>query len=93
MMKKLMNILVLSCKKATELIEKRIHFSLNPIESVQLFFHASMCDACKNYQKQSTDLDDLLSEHSQIKESPSASNVSLSEDVKARILKKLEEKK
>ena len=88
-----MNVLVLSCKKATELIEKRIHFSLNRIESVQLFVHTSMCDACKSYQKQSADLDNILNTHSQKNVSPTSSKVSLSEDVKARILRELEEKK
>lgn len=52
-MKKLMNILFLSCLKATELIEKKINFKLSFIESVQLKLHKMMCGACPNYEKQS----------------------------------------
>lgn len=88
-----MNILVLSCKRASGLIEKRIHFSLNPVERVQLFVHTSMCDACMSYQKQSIDMDELLSKHTQQHSPSPAPNETLSEDVKARILKDLEEKK
>jgi predicted anti-sigma-YlaC factor YlaD len=56
-----MNILMLSCKKATELIEKKLHFKLSKVESVQLVLHKSMCEACKAYEKQSQLLDKVLS--------------------------------
>jgi len=52
-MKKLMHILFLSCKKATELIEKKLHFKLSIIEKMQLKMHKMMCNACTNYEKQS----------------------------------------
>ena len=48
-----MNILFLSCLKATELIEKKIHFGLSLIEKMQLKAHKMMCDVCTNYEKQS----------------------------------------
>jgi len=51
-MKKLMHILFLSCLKATELIEKKMHFKLSVVERLQLKVHKSMCDACRNYEKQ-----------------------------------------
>lgn len=51
-MKKLMHILLLSCLKATELIEKKLHFSLSRREKIQLNIHKSMCKACSNYEKQ-----------------------------------------
>ena len=60
MMKKLMTYLMLSCRKATELIEKKIGFSLNPLEKTQLFLHTSMCNACRTYEKQSKSLDQIL---------------------------------
>ena len=44
----------LSCLKATELIEKRLHFSLSFKEKLQLKVHKMMCDACTNYDKQSS---------------------------------------
>jgi hypothetical protein len=59
-MKKLMNILMLSCRKATELIEKKLYFKLTKVESVQLVLHKSMCDACTAYEKQSIVLDKVL---------------------------------
>jgi hypothetical protein len=52
-MKKLMNILFLSCLKATELIEKKLHFKLSFKEKLQLKVHKTMCDACRLYEKQS----------------------------------------
>jgi len=55
-----MTTLMLSCEKATELIEKKIAFSLSPRERMQLFMHTSMCNACRNYEKQSKFLDKCL---------------------------------
>lgn len=48
-----MHVLFLSCLKATELIEKKIHFRLTFSEKIQLKMHKSMCDACTKYEKQS----------------------------------------
>lgn len=53
MMKKIMHILFLSCMKATELIEKKMHFKLSRKEKLQLKAHKMMCDACSRYEKQS----------------------------------------
>ena len=53
MMKKIMNKLFLSCLKATELIEKNFHVQLSFSERMQLKAHKMMCDACRNYEKQS----------------------------------------
>ncbi len=93
-MKKIMNILMLSCKKASGLIEKKSHFPLSPIEKIQLIMHTRMCDACKNYQKQSKDMDSLLIEH--IHSNPQTSDSSdevLTDDFKKLIIKKSEENK
>jgi len=93
-MKKLMNMLMLSCKKASGLIEKKIHFSLNPIEKLQLFLHASMCNACKSYKKKSKDLDSLLNKYiHQDNQKPDSFNEFLPDELKQRILKQLEENK
>jgi len=48
-----MNMLILSCLKATELIEKKLHFKLSFKEKLQLKMHKMMCDACRLYEKQS----------------------------------------
>jgi len=52
-MNKLMHILFLSCKKATELIEKKLLFKLSWKEKIQLTTHKMMCNACTHYEKQS----------------------------------------
>lgn len=54
---------MLSCQKATELVEKRSLFPLNPVEKTQLFLHMQVCSACRNYMKQSDTLDQLLKEY------------------------------
>jgi len=60
-MKKVMNILALSCAKATELIEKKLLFRLTLSERIRLKMHKAMCDACSMYEKQSIILDKALS--------------------------------
>lgn len=93
-MKKLMNILMLSCEKASGLIEKKLHFPLSSIEKMQLYFHTSMCDTCKSYQKHSKDLDTLLEKH--IHHNPKISgnfDDVLSEDIKKSIVRELEKNK
>lgn len=52
--------MMLSCRKATELIEKRGLAGLNIIEKMQLTVHKSMCDTCKLYDIQSTKIDSIL---------------------------------
>ena len=48
-----MHKLFLSCVRATELIEKKLHFRLSTKERLQLKMHKMMCDACSRYEKQS----------------------------------------
>jgi hypothetical protein len=60
-MKKLMHTLFLSCLKATELIEKKLHFRLSGREKLQLKMHKMMCDACSSYEKQSIFLEKGIS--------------------------------
>ncbi len=56
-MKPIIHRLFLSCLKATELIEKRMHFRLSFRERLQLRMHTAMCSACTRYEKQSTFLE------------------------------------
>ena len=60
-MKKLMHRLFLSCLKATEFIEKKLHFKLSGKEKLQLKMHKMMCDACSSYEKQSIFLEKGIS--------------------------------
>ncbi|MBW6479649.1 MAG: hypothetical protein K0B37_09495 [Bacteroidales bacterium] len=84
-MKKLMNILFLSCLKATELIEKKLYFKLSVKEKMQLKMHKMMCDACTNYEKQS-----MLMDHALLKiEKPEKISLDLS-TFKKNIQKKME---
>ena len=92
-MKKIMNVLMLSCKKASGLIEKRLHFPLNPMEKVQLFVHTSMCDTCKKHQKQSLELDSILKNHIKFdSQSKYSSSEKLSDEFKNQVIRKIEEK-
>lgn len=56
----LMNSLMLSCVKATQLMELKEHASLGLIKSFQLQMHTAMCSGCRNYMKQTKLVDELL---------------------------------
>ena len=62
-MKKIMQWLMLSCRKATELIEKKLLLKLSFKEKTQLKLHKTFCDACTAYEKQSKLIDKLLNKH------------------------------
>ncbi len=59
----LMNVMMLSCIKATELLEMKEHVSLGVIKTLQLHFHLSMCSGCRNYRKQTKLINKLLNTH------------------------------
>ncbi len=59
-MKRLMNFLILSCKKAAALIDKKSEAKLSWMENMQLSIHKTMCDACSAYEKQSILIDKAL---------------------------------
>jgi predicted anti-sigma-YlaC factor YlaD len=84
-----MNILMLSCRKATELMEKKLHAGIGPLENIQLFMHTQMCDGCRAYQKQNRFLDVILRKKSATPENE-VMQKSLPEEVKYRIVKELE---
>lgn len=86
-MKRLLNKFFLSCKKATELIEKRKIEQLNFTEKNQLKIHLSMCRTCNAYQSQSETLDKAVSRW--VKNNKKVRNISLSSSEKAAILKKI----
>ncbi len=80
---------MLSCKKATTLIEKKALFGLSWKENIQLRLHKSMCDACTTYEKQSKLLDKLLYKHihgKNFEHTPTSPN----EPLKERIIHKLQ---
>jgi len=59
-MKKLMQKIVLSCRTATELIEKKNYINLKFSEKIQLKIHKMICKACDNFDKQSTLMENVL---------------------------------
>jgi hypothetical protein len=60
MKKRLIHIIVLSCRTATRLIEKKLHQRLSPRERIQLSWHKRVCDACTTYEKQVIFLDRII---------------------------------
>nr|WP_276902662.1 hypothetical protein [Pedobacter kyonggii] len=86
-MNKLMNWMMLSCKKATELIEKKSLVDLSAKEKIMLKLHTSMCDGCSAYQTQSLLIDELLQHHI----TNFSSNDIKMESLENRILSKLGE--
>ena len=82
--------LMLSCRKATELIEKKLLTNLSFREKVQLKMHKSFCDACTAYEKQSKLIDKLLSKHiHEDGDGIKSDGVVENEDLKKRILEKI----
>lgn len=53
MLKKVMNNLILSCKTATELVEKKQVVGLSFFERIRVSSHLFVCKACRSYEKQS----------------------------------------
>ena len=86
---KLMNKLMLSCKRATELIEKKMVVKLSCVESLQLTVHKGVCSACKVYEKQSLLIDQSIK---RISESQQNETPKLSEESKLQIINSLQEK-
>ena len=59
-MRRLMNAVMLHCRKATYLIEKSNDAPLGIVEKAQLNMHLFMCSGCRNYLKQNRFLERLL---------------------------------
>lgn len=52
--------LLLSCRTATELMEKKHVAPLSAWQKFQLWMHTLICDACRRYQIQSDQIDKIL---------------------------------
>ncbi len=55
-----MNAMMLSCVKATELMEMKENVPLGLLKTMQLHMHTAMCSGCRNYMKQSRLMDELI---------------------------------
>lgn len=85
--------LIMSCRMATELIEKKHRARLTWQERVQLPLHLALCDACMQYQAQSGLLERLFNARQQddvASNSPQLPD-ELAGQLEWRILKKLDE--
>jgi len=89
-MMRLMNLLMLSCRKATELMEKKNRAPLKALETLQLFMHTRMCDACTQYEKQSHFIDNLLKKQGNTPDNLQSPQKTLSDEAKALIIRELE---
>ncbi len=52
--------MLLSCVKATELMEMKENVPLGLLKTMQLHMHTAMCSGCRNYLKQSRLINELL---------------------------------
>ncbi|MBK8498210.1 MAG: hypothetical protein IPL52_05205 [Flavobacteriales bacterium] len=58
----LIGTLKVSCRKASELIERRELRPLSAMERIGLRLHLGICDGCRAYEKQSVVIDRWLDE-------------------------------
>lgn len=56
-MSSLFHFVNLSCKSATEMVEKSAFEDFSIKEKIQLKFHLTICKTCRSYQKQSEAID------------------------------------
>jgi len=56
----LINTLLLSCRKATYLMERRTMEALGTLDRMQLWMHVRVCAVCQVYAKQNAQIEELL---------------------------------
>lgn len=82
-----MNILINSCKKTTELIDKKESIPLSVVEEMQLKMHKILCKTCHSYEQRSEFLDQAIGKIFN-QENPHK-QVELSDEKKLVIIKEL----
>ena len=75
---------MLSCVKATQLMEMKEVAPLGFIKTMQLHMHTAMCSGCRNYMKQSHLINQLL--HKNLSVIPVVENT---EELEASIISKI----
>ena len=86
-MNKLMNKVMLSCKKASTLVEKQSTDKLSMKEGFQLNLHSLFCKTCRAYERHSKALDKNLSKW--VKSKQNKIVLKLSKEKKSNILKEI----
>jgi hypothetical protein len=84
---KIMNILINSCKKTTELIDKKAISELSLTEKAQLQLHNSMCKTCNAYEQRSKFLDKVFGKL--FDQNITHNKMHLSDDKKVEILEEI----
>ncbi len=75
---------MLSCVKATELMEMKKNVPLGLLRTMQLHMHTAMCSGCRNYMKQTRLINQLLN-----RKFASAPVVENTDELEATIISKL----
>jgi hypothetical protein len=60
---KLLNVLLISCQRAADLVHKKHNIGLNRNEKLKLKVHTKMCTACKTFEKQTDQIEEALKSH------------------------------
>ena len=80
----IINVMMLSCVKATELMEMKEHVPLGLLKTMQLHMHTAMCSGCRNYLKQTKLINQLLKK--KFNSTPATPGT---DELEAEIIKKL----
>lgn len=84
-----MNLIVLSCQRATLLVEKSHAHPLSFMDKLQLRIHLKICDKCADYEKQSLLIENTLKANHHNFSNPSA--LKLANTSKVRIQQSIDE--
>jgi hypothetical protein len=84
----MINKILLSCKHATELIERKQENELSFKNGLQLKFHLMMCKACVSYYNQSLLINNALKKYLN-KEDNQNDSIVRNEELKERIISKI----
>ncbi|MEP6597528.1 MAG: hypothetical protein ABJA71_16355 [Ginsengibacter sp.] len=80
----IMKAMMLSCVKATELMEMKEHVPLGLLRTMQLHMHTAMCSGCRNYLKHTKLINQLLNK--MFNSTPATPGT---DELEAEIIKKL----
>ncbi len=85
-MNRMSGIFMLSCRKATELMEKKQHAGLSLMEKLKLKVHAKVCNGCREYSSQSKLMEKALQ-----REGDTLPDTADTDALRSRILQRLKD--
>ncbi|WP_421751163.1 hypothetical protein [Croceimicrobium sp.] len=83
---KLLQTLILSCKDASSLIQKKEEGKLGLIQGLQLRVHLSVCVFCRHYEKQSGRINEFIDQY--FKDRKPQAQEKFKEELKSKIREK-----